>query len=108
MNIFDDEELSTISKEAVEICDRKDIGYKFYYCESDDSYLIGKQIDNFYYAHYHINHGFIFDMSKNLPWGKTVIINHKDIEFPSEPIEIDINRWILGFMNKYNGGNYER
>lgn len=46
----------------------KQTGYRFYYCDSEDSYLLGKRVDNFYYAHWHKKHGFVFDMSKVLPW----------------------------------------
>lgn len=29
---------------------------KFYYCESEDSYLIGRRIDTIYYAHWYGDH----------------------------------------------------
>ena len=35
---------------------------KFYYCESEDSYLVGIRIGNFYYAHWD-GKRFVFDMS---------------------------------------------
>ena len=74
---------------------------KFYYCESEDSYLIGLRVDNFYYAHWHKGIGFVFDMSRYLPWGKHVVDENtlwKEHTYPSEPKEIDFNTWIKGFI----------
>ena len=45
---------------------------KFYYCESEDDYYIGKEMpeSNFYYAKYGKT-GFVWFMSRYLPWGNT-------------------------------------
>ena len=45
---------------------------KFYYCESEDDYYIGKRVGNFYYARYGET-GFEWFMSRYLPWGEHVI-----------------------------------
>ena len=47
---------------------------KFYYCESEDDYYIGKELpkSNFYYAKYGKT-GFVCFMSRYLPWGKHVV-----------------------------------
>ena len=62
--------------------------YKFYYCESEDSYLLGHRVGNFYYAHWHDGIGFVFDMSRFLPWGEHVVAPYtawKEHTYPSEP-----------------------
>ena len=41
---------------------------KFYYCESEDDYYIGKRVQNMYYARY-ADGGFTWFMSRYLPWG---------------------------------------
>ena len=75
--------------------------YKFYYCESEDSYLLGYRVGNFYYAHWHDGIGFVFDMSRYLPWGEHVVAPHtawKEHTYPSEPKEIDSSEWFKGFL----------
>lgn len=75
--------------------------YKFYYCESEDSYLLGYRVGNFYYAHWHDGIGFVFDMSRYLPWGEHVVAPHtawKEHTYPSEPKEIDSFEWFNGFL----------
>jgi hypothetical protein len=72
--------------------DKDDI-IKFYYCESEDEYWIGKRVDTLYYAKWTSN-SFTYFASRNLPWG---IGN-----YPSEPKEIDFTKWINGFLKKIN------
>lgn len=75
--------------------------YKFYYCESEDSYLLGRRVDNFYYAHWHEGLGFAWDMSRYLPWGEHVVAPDtawKEHTYPTEPKEIGPGEWFKGFM----------
>ena len=75
--------------------------YKFYYCESEDSYLLGRRVGNFYYAHWHDGIGFVFDMSRYLRWGEHVVALNtawKEHTYPSEPKEIDSSEWFKGFL----------
>lgn len=79
---------------------------KFYYCESEDSYLLGIRIDNFYYAHWN-GKRFVFDMSRYLPWGEHVVAPDtlwKEHTYPSKPKEIDFSSWLQGFIKKECGG----
>ena len=79
---------------------------KFYYCDSEDSYLVGLRIGNYYYAHY-IDGRWVFDMSRHLPWGEHVVDDTaawKEHTYPSEPKEINFSEWINGFMKKECGG----
>ena len=95
------EELKTSEKE-------EDI-LKFYYCESEDDYYIGKRKENFYYARYGET-GFEWFMSRYLPWGKHVIEPNtlwKEYTYPSEPKEISFFEWLSGFLKKYCGGTVE-
>ena len=82
---------------------------KFYYCESEDDYYIGKRVGNFYYARYGKT-GFTWFMSRYLPWGEHVIAPNtlwKEHTYPSEPKEIPFFEWLQGFMKKYYGGTAE-
>lgn len=82
---------------------------KFYYCDSEDSYLIGLRVGNFYYAHY-LDGSWVFDMSRYLPWGKHVKQEStawKEHTFPSEPREINFSEWLKGFVKKKCGGTPE-
>lgn len=82
---------------------------KFYYCDSEDSYLVGLRIDNFYYAHY-IDGRWVFDMSRHLPWGEHVVDDTsawKEHTYPSEPKEINFSEWLNGFIKKECGGTPE-
>ena len=82
---------------------------KFYYCDSEDSYLVGLRIGNFYYAHY-IDGRWVFDMSRHLPWGEHVVDDTsawKEHTYPSEPKEINFSEWLNGFINKECGGTLE-
>ena len=76
---------------------------KFYYCESEDDYYIGKRVGNFYYARYGET-GFEWFMSRYLPWGEHVIAPNtlwKEHIYPSEPKEISFFEWLQGFLKKY-------
>lgn len=82
---------------------------KFYYCDSEDSYLIGLSVGNFYYAHY-LDGSWVFDMSRYLPWGEHVKQKStawKEHTFPSEPREINFSEWLKGFVKKECGGTPE-
>ncbi len=82
---------------------------KFYYCDTEDSYLLGRRVGNFYYAHYCNGH-WVFDMSRYLPWGKHVVEEGslwKECTYPSEPKEIDFHEWLDGFIKKECGGTLE-
>ena len=82
---------------------------KFYYCESEDSYLVGIRIGNFYYAHWD-GKRFVFDMSRHLPWGEHVVDDTtawKEHTYPSEPKEIDFSSWLQGFIKKECGGTID-
>lgn len=82
---------------------------KFYYCDSEDSYLIGLSVGNFYYAHY-LDGSWVFDMSRYLPWGEHVKQEStawKEHTFPSEPREINFSEWLKGFVKKECGGTPE-
>lgn len=65
---------------------------KFYYCESEDKYLIGQRTGNFYYAEFDGKY-WTWCMSRYLPWGED--------KYPSEPIELDFLTWFEGFKKKY-------
>lgn len=82
---------------------------KFYYCESEDDYYIGKRVGNFYYARYGET-GFEWFMSRYLPWGEHVVEPNtlwKEYTYPSEPKEIPFFEWLQGFLKKYCGGTVE-
>ena len=76
--------------------------YRFYYCESEDEYLIGARLDTFYYARWD-GSGFTWSMSRYLPWGQHVVAPEtawKEYTYPSEPKEIGISEWFKGFLGK--------
>lgn len=78
-------------------------GYKFYYCASEDSYLLGYRVDNLYHARWHEPLGFVWEMSKYLPWGETISDESTDWKthtYPSKPIEMGVNEWFNGFLNQ--------
>lgn len=63
---------------------------KFYYCESEDMYLVGQRHDTMYYGKVTTS-GITFFMSRYLPWGKQVTDENsiwKEHTYPSEPKEI--------------------
>lgn len=76
--------------------------YRFYYCESEDSYLLGARAGNFYYAHWD-GKSFTWDMSRYLPWGEHIVIPEmawKEHTYPSEPKEIGPDEWFRGFLDQ--------
>lgn len=76
---------------------------KFYYCESEDDYYIGKRVQNMYYAKYGPG-GFTWIMSRYLPWGKHVTAPEtawKEYTYPTEPKEIPFMEWLEGFIRKH-------
>jgi hypothetical protein len=75
--------------------------YRFFYCDSENSYLLGHRVDNFYYAHWHPRLGWVWDMSRYLPWGETV----DGFTYCSEPREIDASTWMRGFCAESEAGN---
>lgn len=82
---------------------------KFYYCNSEDSYLVGLRVGNFYYAHY-LDGSWVFDMSRYLPWSEHVkqeFATWKEHTYPSEPREINFSEWLKGFVKKECGGTPE-
>jgi len=64
---------------------------KFYYCESEDKYLVGQRHGTLYYGEVGKT-GITFYMSRYLPWGKG--------KYPTEPKEIPFFEWISGFLNQ--------
>ena len=88
---------------------REDEVLKFYYCESEDDYYIGKRMGNLYYARYRKT-GFEWFMSRYLPWGEHVVAPHtlwKEHTYPTEPKEIPFFEWLQDFLKKYCGGTVE-
>ena len=76
---------------------------KFYYCESEDDYYIGKRVQNMYYARY-ADGGFTWFMSRYLPWGEHVTASEtawKEYTYPTEPKEIPFTEWLEGFIRKH-------
>lgn len=87
------EEVSKMIKEDV---------VKFYYCESEDEYLIGLRTDTLYYAKYNGN-SWTWYMSRYLPWGQHVVspgTAWKEYTYPSEPKEMFFTEWLVGFLKK--------
>lgn len=82
---------------------------KFYYIESEDKYVVGRRIDNFYYGEVGKT-GLAFYMSRYLPWGEHVVAPDtlwKEHTYPSEPKEIPFFDWLQGFIKKECGGTIE-
>ena len=80
-----------------------EINFRFFYCESEDSYLLGYRVDNFYYARWHEPIGFMWEMSRYLPWDETVESPDslwKVHTYPSKPKEISVNEWFKGFLKQ--------
>ncbi len=95
-------------KEIQNMKNEEDI-LKFYYCESEDEYYIGKRIDTMYYAKYSKT-GFTWCMSRYLPWGEHVVDPNtlwKEHTYPSEPKEIPFFEWLQGFIKKECLGTIE-
>ena len=100
-------EIGTV--EELQKAEKEEDILKFYYCDSEDSYLVGLRIGNFYYAHY-IDGRWVFDMSRHLPWGEHVVDDTtawKEHTYPSEPKEIDFSSWLQGFIKKECGGTID-
>ena len=77
---------------------------KFYYCESEDKYLVGQRVGTMYYAEVGQT-GLCFIMSRYLPWGKHVVAPHtvwKEHTYPSEPKEIPFFDWLQGYIAQLN------
>ena len=77
---------------------------KFYYCDSQDDYLIGLDVGDFY-AHYR-NNQWMFDMIKEQPYCETNNINDSGYvhNYTTKPRLINFSDWLNGFMNKYYNG----
>lgn len=89
---------------AVKAENEEDI-LKFYYCESEDKYLVGKRVGTMYYAEIGKT-GLCFTMSRYLPWGEHVIAPHtvwKEHTYPSEPKEIPFFDWLQGYIKQLDG-----
>lgn len=77
---------------------------KFYYCESEDKYLVGQRVGTMYYAEVGET-GLCFRMSRYLPWGEHVVAPHtvwKEHTYPSEPKEIPFFEWLKGYIAQLN------
>ncbi len=75
---------------------------KFYYCESEDLYLVGQRHDTMYYGKVDKS-GITFFMSRYLPWGQHVEDQNsvwKEHTYPSEPKEISFMDWLTGFLKQ--------
>ena len=100
------EQVEAEEKESI-----KEFAYRFYYCDTENSYLVGNRVGNFYYAHWHKGLGFVFDMSRYLPWGETVNGHEQGCDwgihaYPSEPREIGICEWFKGFLTQQAEGGH--
>ena len=83
---------------------------KFYYIESEDKYVVGQRVGNFYYAEFGKT-GFTFYMSRYLPWGKHVVsptTAWKEHTYPSKPKEMPFFEWLQGFIKKECGGTLDQ
>lgn len=95
--------------EEIQNMEKEEDILKFYYCESEDEYYIGKTIDTMYYAKYSKS-GFVWHMSRFLPWGEHVVDENslwKEHTYPSEPKEIPFFEWLQGFIKKECLGTVE-
>ena len=75
---------------------------KFYYCESEDKYLVGQRTDTRYYAEVGKT-GLCFRWSRFLPWGEHVVAPNtvwKEHTYPSEPKEIPFFEWLQGYISQ--------
>lgn len=76
----------------------EDNAIKFYYCESNDKYYIGKRCDTMYYAEVMVYpQGDVclnYVMSRFLPWGENI----DDYKYESEPKEISFEKWVEHFV----------
>ena len=85
------EDLGTV-EELSRMVNEEDV-VKFYYCESEDDYLIGMRIDTLYYARYDGKSSWAWSMSRFLDWGKNGL--------PSEPKEVFFTACLVGFLKKH-------
>lgn len=75
---------------------------KFYYCESEDKFLVGQRVDTRYYAEV-CKTGLNFRWSRHLPWGEHIVAPNtlwKEHTYPSEPKEIDFHDWLKGYIKQ--------
>lgn len=75
---------------------------KFYYCESEDKYLVGQRCDTRYYAEVGKT-GLCYRWSRYLHWGEHVVAPNtvwKEHTYPSEPKEIPFFEWLQGYVAK--------
>lgn len=75
---------------------------KFYYCKSEDLYLVGQRHDTMYYGKVDKS-GITFFMSRYLPWGKRIEDENSvwnGYTYPSEPKEISFVEWLAGYMKQ--------
>ena len=75
---------------------------KFYYCESEDLYLVGQRHDTMYYGKVDKS-GITFFMSRYLPWGQHVEGENSvwnGYTYPSEPKEIPFTEWLIGYIKQ--------
>lgn len=102
------EELGTVEELSTRV--KEEDVLKFYYCESRDTYYVGKRLDTMYYAEVMVyTNGEVcldYKMSRFLPWGEHIIDESsawKEHTYPSEPKEISFSEWLKGFLKqKYN------
>lgn len=77
---------------------------KFYYCESEDKYLVGQRTNTMYYAEIG-RIGLCFVWSRYLPWGEHIVAPDtvwKEHTYPSEPKEIPFFEWLQGYIAQLN------
>ena len=74
--------------------------YKFYYCESNGKYYVGKRLDRLYYAEImSYPNGTVcldYQMSRFLPWRE----HFKGYMYSSEPKEIPFEKWMEWFIKQ--------
>lgn len=86
-------ELDTVEEVSQRI--KEEDVLKFYYCESQDEYYVGRRIGTMYYATVSPEtFEMTFCMSRYLPWGKHIVAPDtlwKENTYPSEPQEISFS-----------------
>lgn len=92
-------------KEEIRKLNDEPPAYRFYYCDSENTYLLGRRMDTMYYAHWYDDSGFVWDMSRYLPWGETIDGHERGCAwgvhtYPSEPKEISAEEWFKGFLEQ--------
>lgn len=99
------EELGTVEELSTRV--KEEDVLKFYYCESRDTYYVGKRLDTMYYAEVMVyTNGEVclnYKMSRFLTWGEHVIDESsawKEHTYPSEPKEISFSEWLKGFLKQ--------